>query len=201
MFLSPWFQLVNAMIFVLQESDHLFLVKIKYISVQSESQTRVFHLYFSSKPLDAFECSGNIFAAVPLIPYTCHDVQELGWLGQVCPNKRVSQMWAPLAAHRQPVGDQNRPPNVLYVYKTWYILIHASHTCTVAFWLINNIPPRISWNQICYKTNVLYSSNICEILLCNWQLVVLTYEMIYVVQAAHHSGKIIVKHCDYSGTL
>ena len=44
---------------------------------------------------------------------------------------------------------------------------------------------------MCFKPNllqyphVLFSSNICEILLYNRQWVVIMYELIYVVQAAH----------------
>ena len=30
-------------------------------------------------------------------------------------DKQVSQMWAPLAARREPVGAQNRPPNMLFL--------------------------------------------------------------------------------------
>ena len=32
-------------------------------------------------------------------------------------NKWVSQMWAPLAACREPAGIQNRPLNMLYVFE------------------------------------------------------------------------------------
>ena len=39
----------------------------------------------------------------------------------------------------------------------------------------------------------LYSSHICEISLYNWQLVVLTYELIYVVRVLTARGKMIVK--------
>ena len=62
------------------------------------------------------------------------------WM-KVWPNKRVSQMQAPLAACREPAGDQNKPPKALYVYehKTQYNLIHAPHTNIVAFWHISNI--------------------------------------------------------------
>ena len=61
-------------------------------------------------------------------------------------NKRVSEMRAPIAARREPVGAQNRLLNMLYVFehKTKYILIHVAHTHTVAFWKISKIPPRIS---------------------------------------------------------
>ena len=43
---------------------------------------------------------------------------------------------------------------MLYVFdhKTWYILIHAPHTPIVVFWDIGNIPPRVSYSQICYNT-------------------------------------------------
>ena len=40
---------------------------------------------------------------------------------------------------------------------------------------------------------ILYSSNICEILLYNRQLVVITHELIYGFRAAHHWRKIVVK--------
>ena len=48
----------------------------------------------------------------------------------------------------------------------------------MAFRQISNMPPQM------YPC-VLYSSNICEILLYSQQLVVLTYELIYVDWAAH----------------
>ena len=55
-------------------------------------------------------------------------------------------MLAPLATGLRPEGDQNRPPKVLYVFehKTKYILIHAPHTRTVAFWHMSTILQRIS---------------------------------------------------------
>ena len=61
-------------------------------------------------------------------------------------NKRVSEMWAPLAALRKPAGVQNRPPGMLYVFehKTKNILTHAPHTHTLAFWHINKMRQRIS---------------------------------------------------------
>ena len=46
----------------------------------------------------------------------------------------------------------------------------------------------ISWSFLNNSVMFLYSSNICKILLCNWQLFFLTHELIYVVQAAHHQG-------------
>ena len=43
---------------------------------------------------------------------------------------------------------------MLYVLdlKTQYILIHAPYTPIVVFWNINNMPPSISWSQICCNT-------------------------------------------------
>ena len=68
---------------------------------------------------------------------------------------------------------------------------------TVAFWHISNIPPSISQIQICYDTTVFYSSSISEILLYNRQLVVLSYELIYVVRAASHQGTMLLKQNNY----
>ena len=55
-------------------------------------------------------------------------------------------MRAPLAARRETVGVQNKPPNVLCVFehKTKNILIHAPRTRTVAFWHISDMHTRIS---------------------------------------------------------
>ena len=54
--------------------------------------------------------------------------------------------------------------------KAIYILIH------------NNPPPNdfVEWNLLWYP-HILHSSNICEILLYNRQLIVITYEPIYIV--------------------
>ena len=62
--------------------------------------------------------------------------------GNINFNKRFSQMWAPLAAHHEPVGVQNRQPSVPFIlkHKTQCILIRAPHTRTMVFWHINNIP-------------------------------------------------------------
>ena len=51
------------------------------------------------------------------------------------------------------LGVQHKSASVLYVFehKTWYILIHASHTHTVAFWHISNIPQGFHKSKICYK--------------------------------------------------
>ena len=65
--------------------------------------------------------------------------------------------------------------------KKQHLLIHAPHKCIVVFWHISNIPPRIIW----------------EILLYNRQLVVIMYELIHIVQAAHRQGKKIIVQQDY----
>ena len=56
--------------------------------------------------------------------------------------KRISEMWAPLAARSEQAGRQ-----VYYMFfkhKMKIILIHAPHTRTVAFSHISNVPPMIS---------------------------------------------------------
>ena len=53
------------------------------------------------------------------------------------------------------------------------------------------------WADTKLTPHVLYSSNICEILLYNRQLVVITHELICSVWAAHRSGEIVLKQ-DYS---
>ena len=46
------------------------------------------------------------------------------------PNRRVSQIRPPLAVCREPAGNYNRLPDMLYVFehKTQYLLIHAPYT-------------------------------------------------------------------------
>ena len=69
--------------------------------------------------------------------------------------------------------------------------MHAPYTHIVVFWHVNNIPPMISYSQICCNAPpppVLYGSNICEIFLYNRQLVAITHQLIYGVWAAHHWG-------------
>ena len=52
----------------------------------------------------------------------------------------------------------------------------------------------IGQSQIsCNTPTFLYSNYICEILLYNWQLVVITHELIYGVRVLSARGKIIVK--------
>ena len=77
-------------------------------------------------------------------------------------NKRVSDMWAPLAACREPAGVQNRQQSVLYVFecRSKNILIHAPNTRIVAFWHINIIPPMVLYSQICYNTPISYMAAI-----------------------------------------
>ena len=67
--------------------------------------------------------------------------------GRLCGGiRRVSQMWALLAACREQAVDYNTKPKVLYIseHKTWYILNHVPYTRIVVFWHINNILPVIS---------------------------------------------------------
>ena len=102
-------------------------------------------------------------------------------------NKPVSHMLVPLVAWRELALDYNTLPKMLYIFehKTYYVLIHAPYAHIVAFWHISNITPMISWSKICCNIiTFLYSSNICEILLYNRQLVVITHELIYGVGAA-----------------
>ena len=58
-------------------------------------------------------------------------------------NRRVSQMRAPIAACREPVGSYNRLLDMLYVFehKMQYLLIHAPYTRVVVFWQVSNTPP------------------------------------------------------------
>ena len=79
------------------------------------------------------------------------------WNSMACINRPVPQMRAPLSARREPAGSYSRLLKVLAI-------------CFVIW--------------ICYNTPIL-CGNICEILLYNRQLVVTTYEPIYVVQFAH----------------
>ena len=72
----------------------------------------------------------------------------------LCCNRLVSQMRAPLAACRELAGKLWQLCNVLYVFehKRQYILIHAPFTRIVVFWHIGNVPPVISYRQICCNT-------------------------------------------------
>ena len=56
---------------------------------------------------------------------------------------------------------------------------------------IDFVESNLLWNP-----HDLYSSNICEILLYNSQVVFIIYELIYVVKTAHRWGEIIVER-DY----
>ena len=91
------------------------------------------------------------------------------------------------AACREPAGSYDKATRtaIWFEHKTQYLLIRAPYTRIVVYWHINNIPPMISQSQIsCNTPHVLYSSNICEILLYNRQLVVITHELSYGVRAA-----------------
>ena len=91
----------------------------------------------------------------------------------------------PQAACREPAGsyDKTTRTAICFEHKTQYLLIHAQNTGIVVFWHISNIPPMIS-QKLVVTPHILYSSNICEILLYNRQLFVITHELIYGVRAA-----------------
>ena len=74
---------------------------------------------------------------------------------------------------------------MLHIPALRYFDLSVIHPHTIRRFKIALIPP------------FLYISNICKALLYNGQLVVITYELICVVQAATARGKIIVKW-DYS---
>ena len=71
--------------------------------------------------------------------FTCaKNLMHYNWL--------VSQMWAPLAACREPAGKLRQLYKVLYVFehKMQYLLIHVPFSRIVVFWHIGNVPPTIS---------------------------------------------------------
>ena len=119
--------------------------------------------------------------------------------GLVTDNKPGSQILALLAACRKVALHYNTLPKLLYVFehKTKFVLIHAPYTRIVVFWHISKMHPGLVWvNNLQSSSNdfgesnlrlkfVLYSSNICEILLYNQQLDVITHELIYGVRASH----------------
>ena len=88
-------------------------------------------------------------------------------------------------------GSRTRLPSALYVFehKTKNILIHAPHTCTVAFWHISNIPPRISQSQIRYNTPINYIAAILWHIAIQPAVGCPAYKLIYIVWAAHCKGK------------
>ena len=83
---------------------------------------------------------------------------------------------------------------LLYVFehKTQYLLIRAPYTRIVVCGNIST-PNDFAKSNLSLYPHVFYSSNICEILLYNRQLVVITHALIYGVRAAYRSGKIIVR--------
>ena len=97
-------------------------------------------------------------------------------------------MRATLVASHEPAGKVWQLCKVLYVFelKKQYILIHAQFTRIVIFRHIGNVTPNefVKSNLLQYR-HVLYSSNICEILLYNRQWVVITLDLICGVRAAH----------------
>ena len=97
----------------------------------------------------------------------------------------------PQATCREQAGsyDKTTRTAICFEHKTQYLLIRAPYTRIVVFWHISNIPPMISQSQISCNTPRLYSSNFCEILLYNRQLVVITHKLIKGVRAAIRGGK------------
>ena len=89
-----------------------------------------------------------------------------------------------LAAWRELARDYNRLPEVLYAFehKMYFILIHVTY---------NRIDLPLKYFQefrgVKFVTipPCFYSNNICKILLYNRRLIFITYEVIYVVRAAH----------------
>ena len=77
----------------------------------------------------------------------------------------------------------------VFEHKMQYLLIHAPITCVVIFWHIGNVPQMFHRVKFVVMPPRLYSSNICEILLYNWQWVVITHDLICGVGAAYHKGK------------
>ena len=100
------------------------------------------------------------------------------------------------AACREPAGsyDKTTRTPICFEHKTQYLLIRAPYTRIVVFWHISKIPPWLGRVKlVVIPPHVLYSNYICEILLYNWQLVVITHELIYGVRVLSARGKIIVK--------
>ena len=77
--------------------------------------------------------------------------------------------------------------------KPQYLLIHAQFTRNVIFWPLVTYPNDFVESNLLLYRHVLYSSNICEILLYNPQCVVITHELICGVPAAHPLGKIFLE--------
>ena len=75
---------------------------------------------------------------------------------------------------------------ICFEHKTQYILLHAPYSGTLWYFDISVICPLKS-RRVDFVTipPYFYSSRFCEILLYNCQLVVIMYELIYVVQATH----------------
>ena len=96
-----------------------------------------------------------------------------------------------LEAYHTPAGDQNRASKVLYVseHKTKYILIHAPYTRTVFFDILVTYTKDFIESNLLLYPHVLYSSNICEMLLYNQQLLVLTHKLIYIFRLLTTRGK------------
>ena len=102
-------------------------------------------------------------------------------------NKLVSQTRAPLAACHEPARKLWHLCNVLYAFehKKQCLLIHAPFTGIVVFDTSLRAPNDFVEPNFLWYHYILYSSNICEILLYNRQWVVITHELICVVRAAY----------------
>ena len=103
-----------------------------------------------------------------------------------CWNRRVSQMRTFLAACRESAVDCNTLPELLCVFEhknILYIYIFMLHIR--ALWYFDTsvmYPNDFVQSNLLKHPHVLCCSNICEILLYQRQLVVITYELIYVVK-------------------
>ena len=96
-------------------------------------------------------------------------------------------------ACREPAGsyDKTTRTATCFEHKTQYLLIRAPYTLIVVFWHISKIPPMIGQSQISCNIPTFFINYICEILLYNWQLVVVTHELIYGVRVLSARGKIL----------
>ena len=102
-----------------------------------------------------------------------------------CKNRNVTTIWSIDQSHRcgrhqaacrEPAGsyDKTTRTAICFEHKMQYLLTRAPYTRIVIFWHI----------KLVVLPHVLYSSSICEILLYNQQLVVITRELICGVRAA-----------------
>ena len=114
-------------------------------------------------------------------PFNC--IQNLYLVSQIQLNRWVSQMLPPLASCCELPGVLHM---VLYVFehKTLHLLIHAPYTRIVVFCHISNIQGFRTVKFVMIPP-CFVKQNACQILLYNRKSVVITYELINVVRAAH----------------